>query len=193
MDQAVLRGAVPPPRRMGRDEYRRWAEAQPRGRWERVDGEVIAMNAQTVGHAWIKVLVWQALDRAIRAAGVPCQALGDGVTVAVGGDTDYEPDAVVNCGAVPRLDALDAPNPVVVVEVTSPASQSVDAGEKLSGYFGLPAVQHYLMVRSRRREVVHCRRVDDRIEARILTAGPIVLDPPGIAVTVEEFYAGLDL
>jgi hypothetical protein len=39
--------------------------------------------------------------------------------------------------------------------------------------------------------VIHHRRVGDRLETRILTAGEVVLDPPGITVTVEEFYPEL--
>ena len=41
-----------------------------------------------------------------------------GMTVEV--DTDYEPDAVVNCGPPIPDDAIAAPNPVIVVEVLSP-------------------------------------------------------------------------
>lgn len=194
MDQAMPRRAAPtPPRRMGREDYRAWAEVQPRGRWERVDGEVIAMNVERLGHIFIKNRVWLALERAIAVAGVACQAFGDGVTVEVGEGHDYAPDAVVNCGPLPDLESVVAPNPVVVVEVTSPSTRSIDTGDKLAEYFRVPAVQHYLVVRSRRREVLHYQRRGDRIDFLLVTAGPIALDPPGIVVAIEEFYAGLDL
>jgi hypothetical protein len=39
---------------------------------------------------------WQTA-RAVTVAGVPCKALPDGATVETG-DSDYEPDALVNCG-----------------------------------------------------------------------------------------------
>lgn len=179
------------PRTMTREEFRHWAEAQPRGRYERVDGEVVAMAPERVAHARIKARVWQALDRAIQAAGLPCEALPDGITVEVGDDTDYEPDSVVNCGD--RLDGeeIAAANPVIVVEVLSRSTQSVDTGTKLIGYFQVPSIQHYLVVHTKRRAVVHHRRRDDGgIATEIVATGRITLDPPGLSVAVEEFYAG---
>jgi len=64
--------------------------------------------------------VWAALDRAIRAAALPCEALPGGITVDVDDDTNYEPDAIVNCGPELPEDAIAAKNPVIVVEVLSP-------------------------------------------------------------------------
>src|SRR6266567_4141646 len=69
-----------------------------------------------------------------------------------GDDTDYEPDAVVNCGERPDPEGFVAPQPVIVVEVLSPSSRSTDAGAKLADYFRVPSVQHYLMVDTRRLE-----------------------------------------
>lgn len=105
-------------------------------------------------------------------------------------DTDYEPDAVVNCG--PRLspDAIAADNPVIVVEVLSPSIQSIDVGDKLADYFGVLSVQHYLIVRTRRQEVIHHRRAGAEIMTRIVNLGTLTLDPPGITLEIAEFYAG---
>jgi Uma2 family endonuclease len=113
--------------------------------------------------------------------------------VEVDAQTDYEPDALVNCGPPLPLDAVAATNPVVVVEVMSPSTQAIDAGDKLADYFRLPSIRHYLLVRTRRREVVHHERLSDRIETHIVTAGKISLDPPGLVVAVDEFYGDLPL
>lgn len=173
-----------------RTEYRRWAEAQPRGRYERVAGEVVAMAPERIEHVRVKAQAWLALRQAIRAAGLPCEALADGITVEVGDDTDYEPDAVVNCGAPIAGDEVAAPNPVIVVEVLSPSTQSVDTGAKLTDYFKVPSIRHYLIIRADRRAVVHHRRRDDGgIETRLAAEGRIALDPPGIEIAVEDFYA----
>jgi Uma2 family endonuclease len=176
---------------MSREEYRRWAEAQPRGRFERVGGEVVAMAPERAAHLRVKARAWQALDRAVRAAGVPCEALPDGATVEVDDHTDYEPDAVVNCGAPMADDAVAAPNPVVVVEVLSPSTRSVDTGAKLTDYFRVPSIRHYLVVRADRHAVTHHRRRDDDggIETRLIAEGRITLDPPGLSILVEELYA----
>jgi hypothetical protein len=109
--------------------------------------------------------VWAALDRAIAAAGVDCEALSDGVTIEVDEDTDYEPDAVVNCGP--------------------PASPGAIAA---AGYFKLATIQHYLIVSTRRHEVVHHRRDSGAIVSRVVNVGAIALDPPGIAIDIAELH-----
>lgn len=185
MGQSIAKAPVMP----SRAEYRRWAEAQPRGRFERVAGEVIAMAPERIAHIRVKTGIWLALRQAIRAAGLPCEALGDGATVEVGDDTDYEPDAVVNCGERIAGDEVAALNPIIVVEVLSPSTQSVDTGAKLADYFRVPSIQHYLIARADRRSVIHHRRRDGGIETRIAAEGRIALDPPGIEIAVEDFYA----
>ena len=179
----------PPEQTYTREEYRRWCAAQSDGRYERVDGRIIAMAPKRVGHALVKGNVFFALRQAVSAAGVPCQVLPDGVTVETG-DNDYEPDALVSCGPLLDNDAITAPNPVIIVEVLSPSTMSTDTGGKLIGYFQVPSVIHYLIVHPAKRSVIHHRReASGGIATRILVSGDIQLDPPGIVVTVEEFYA----
>jgi Uma2 family endonuclease len=186
-------GAVmenPRRRRMGRDEFRRWAEQQEGARYERVDGEPVAMAPERAIHARLKARVWQALDRALRERGGDCEALPDGMTVEVDADTDYEPDAVVNCGPPIPDDAVAAANPLIVVEVLSPGTRGIDTGAKLDGYFRVPGIVHYLIVLTARRGVIHHRRAPDGgIDTRILSSGKIELDPPGIAIDIDEIYA----
>ena len=139
-------------------------------------------------HARLKARIWRALDREITTFGLPCEAMPDGMTVEVDEDTDYEPDALINCGPpIPDNDTV-APNPVVIVEVLSPGTAGVDAGGKLADYFRVPSVRHYLLVRPARREIIHHHRVDDRIETRIVREGFVELDPPGIRLSVDEVY-----
>jgi Uma2 family endonuclease len=109
---------------LSRDEFRRWAEAQPRGRYERIAGRPVAMAPERGAHLRAKSAIWLALRQAIAAAGVPCEALPDGATVEIGDETDYEPDALVTCGARMADDAIAAPGPVIVVEVMSPSTRS---------------------------------------------------------------------
>ena len=55
----------------------------------------------------------------MRAAGLTCEVFTDGMTVAVD-DSDYEPDALVRCGAPLPGDAVTVLDPLVIVEVLSP-------------------------------------------------------------------------
>ena len=170
-----------------REEYYRWCAMQPRGRFERVDGRIVAMSPERGAHLRVKMAVVNELARAIAACGAPCQALPDGAIVKTG-EHDYEPDALVNCGTPIGDDEVAAPNPVVVVEVLSPGTMGVDTGAKLVGYFLVPSVVHYLIVHPTRRSVIHHRRNGERIETTILSGGTLTLEPPGITVGIESFY-----
>lgn len=175
--------------RYSREAFRRWCEAQPRGRYERVDGRIVAMAPERGAHLRMKGAVYKALDRAVARAGVHCQALPDGATVETG-DSDYEPDALVNCGAPMADEAVAAPNPVVIVEVLSPGTASVDTTAKLAGYFQVPSVAHYLVIHPTRRMVMHHRRTGAGVETMTIVNGMIELNPPGLVITVEELYGG---
>jgi Uma2 family endonuclease len=188
-EHAMNRSSPQTDRRYSREEFRLWYEAQPRGRYERVDGHIVAMAPERAAHVRTKASVYIALKQALTRAGLPCEALPDGAAVETD-DSDYEPDALVNCGVPMADDAIAAPNPVIVVEVLSPGTAGNDTGAKLAGYFTVPSITHYLIVHPTRRTVIHHRRTGDRIETRILASGPIEMDPPGITITVEEIYEG---
>lgn len=72
----------------------------------------------------------------------------------------------------------------------SPDSGTRDRVTKLRAYFKLPSVQHYLVIWPDEPQIVrHSRARGEEIVTQIFVSRAIVLDPPGITVTVEEFYA----
>lgn len=147
------------------------------------------MAPERVNHARVKGRIWRALDRAIEEAGLDCEALPDGITVEIGEHTDYEPDAVVTCGDRVDGNEVAAPHPVIIVEVLSPSTRSVDTGRKLADYFTLDSLRHYLVIRADAPQVVHhARDARGTIITRILTDGELQLDPPGISLNVADFY-----
>jgi Uma2 family endonuclease len=126
---------------------------------------------------------------AVRDANAPGHVNGDGMTVEIG-DSDYEPDAILYCGERLPLGSTTVPNPLIIVEVLSPSTSATDRAWKLREYFRLPSVRHYLIIWADREQLLHHRRNDaSTIETTLLTSGEIGLDPPGIAITVEEVYA----
>lgn len=170
------------------DAFLAWAEGR-RGRYELIDGEVVAMSPQRARHVRVKFRLQSALSRAIADADLPCEMLPDGMTVRIDSRTAFEPDALVRCGKPVPDDAVEADNPVIVVEVLSPSTASIDVSDKLDGYFRLPSVVHYLIVDPRRRTVIHHRRADaDLIETRIAAAGGLRLDPPGLTLPVAALF-----
>jgi Uma2 family endonuclease len=141
------------------EQFLVWAEAQP-GRFELADGEVYAMAPETAGHAERKAVVYAALKAGVYARGLHCHALPDAMTVRIDEVTAYEPDALVYCGTKIAPSSVQVPNPVIVVEVLSPSTGCVDALSKLSGYFRVPSIAHYLIVDPAQPLIIHHARSD---------------------------------
>ncbi len=170
------------------DEFLAWAEDNP-GRYELSEGEVYAMPPERLGHAKTKFAIQTALLGAIRKAGVNCHMIPDGATVRISDRTAYEPDALVYCGPEKPDDAVEVSNPVIVVEVLSPGTRHIDNASKLSGCFALPSVCHYLIIDVKNRVIIHhARGGDDLVNTRIVRAGTLSLDPPGIVIEFEASF-----
>jgi Uma2 family endonuclease len=170
------------------DEFLVWSETQD-GRWELYNGVPYAMAPERSRHATVKFKVQRALDDAIRNSGLPCHMLPDGMTVRVSKTSAHEPDALVYCGPELPGDEVEVPNPVIVVEVSSPSTRKIDATLKLAGYFSLPSVHHYLIIDPAQPLVVHHQRqAGGTILTRIISGGDITLDPPGLTVKIADFY-----
>ena len=177
---------APLKRRMTAPEFLDWAMAQPWGRYELVDGQVVAMAPERLRHNLVKARLWQALADAVERAGLPCIVCTDGMTVVIDEHHAREPDAAIQCGGAIDLDTVVLDAPLVVIEVVSPSSGRDDTGVKLVEYFSVPSIQHYLIVDPDKRVVVHHERDESAIRTRILgeEAADLFLEPPGFSVSV---------
>jgi len=179
-----------PPQCLSRTEFHAWAATQPLGRFERIGSVVVAMAPERAVHARLKASAWRLLRDSIRDRRLlTCEALPDGLTVEVGEDHDFIPDAMVRCGDRLPGDALAVNDPVIVVEVLSPSTAAIDRAVKLQAYFRLPSVQHYLIIAAAQRRVVHHRRAGEAITTGVHTAGWIDLNPPGLGLDVDALYS----
>jgi Uma2 family endonuclease len=170
------------------DEYLAWAERQE-GRFELYAGTVYAMSPERARHGEVKFNVQAALLAGIRRAGLPCHMLPDGMTVRIDDATAHEPDALVYCGLKLPADALEVPNPIIVVEVLSPSTRRIDASLKLAGYFHVPSVSHYLIVEPDQPLIIHhARGKHDAILTHIVRDGTITFDPPGLDLALSDVY-----
>jgi Uma2 family endonuclease len=176
-------------RKMTVDEFLAWAEGRE-GRWELYNGAPYAMPPERTGHIEIKAAIYVALLRAVRQAGLPCHVLADGAGVRISRHVMHGPDALVYCGPKLPDDALEVPNPVILVEVLSPSTRRFDATVKRDGYFSLPSVRHYLIVDPKGPPIIiHSRQPDWTILKSELYEGTLALSPPGIEVGMAEMFA----
>lgn len=169
------------------DRYLAWLVEQPRGRFELVDGQVVAMNAQRVEHIRTKASVIRALEDALE--GSSFHALTDGMAVRVDEKTVYEPDALVYGGDPLGQGTIIFDHPLLLVEILSPGTKTVDTTKKLEGYFRLPSVRHYLIVDPLSRNVVHhARDTAGSITTTLANAGELPLAALGVTLKVTSLF-----
>lgn len=70
-------------KRMTVDEYVVWSRRQFSGRYELIEGQVIQMNAERMGHMRAKSRIANALDRALNVTGLAGETCWDGMAVRI--------------------------------------------------------------------------------------------------------------
>jgi Uma2 family endonuclease len=168
-------------------EFLAWASIQARGRYELVQGEVVAVAPERALHNYVKGEVFLALKNAVKRAKLPCTVFTDGMTVVIDEEHAREPDAAVQCGVAFDANTMILEAPLIVFEITSPSSERDDSGEKLVEYFSVPSIHHYLIVNPTKKVVIHHARSEGGdISTRIASSGEVDLTPPGMRVPVAE-------
>ena len=180
-------------KRMTVDEFLPWAEAQPRGRFELIAGEIVEMSPERATHAMVKLAVAVALRDAIRDTGLDYRVFPDGMTVRIDKHTAFEPDAALEVRGSTTGNDVELHAPTLVVEVLSPGTGNVDRSAKLLGYFRVPSIQHYLIVDPEQKSAVHHqRKSEDVLDTRIVADGELTIDPPGFSIPVDTFWQDMD-
>ncbi len=86
--------------------------------------------------------------------------------------------------------------PILLVEIPSNSTQSIDRTEKLDAYRAIPSLRHYLLVDQNRVRVEHHHRSDQNQwihDVYLWRRDEIPLDRLEISVPVEEIYRRLDV
>lgn len=179
-------------------EFFAWWEAlRDESRYELVAGLPVRLMAPTtIRHVLIQRNAAVALRRELDRAERRCLVLESGPGVALGADGDEyrEPDVTVTCARDIDEASRLMPEPFILVEVSSDSTRLADVNDKAAFYARISSVQHYLVVEHDRRRVVHLRRdPNGSLQPRILTDGPVVLDPPGIELALDELYTETEL
>src|SRR5580700_450760 len=168
------------------NEFLRWAKQQPE-QWELLDGIPTAMSPERVFHGDTKYRAARTFDGA--HARVPCRFVLDSAAVRIDARNSYQPDVLIYCGEPVAGDAVEVPNPVIVVEILSPGNAMTDLRDKLQGYFRVASIQHYLIIDPDKRIVIHHSRAQGGVlGTQIVSSGAMTLNPPGLTVSVADFF-----
>lgn len=175
--------------RLSASDFLAWSERQSSGRHELVDGKVVRMAAERSEHAVYKGCAYRALLSAAERTAPDLRVTVDGLGIVTGTGSVREPDVVVNAGPLTR-GSLTAPNPFLVLEVSSPGSIRTDEDHKLIEYADITSIRHYLVAHPDNRSVIWFARTDtpDTFSTKVLSAGPMTFDPYDLTITVEEIF-----
>ena len=170
------------------EEFLAWEETQEL-RWEFDSLAPVAMTGGTAGHSAIQRNLQIALGTRLR--GKQCQAYTADLKIRVAGSIRY-PDAFVVCSPVPR-NATVVTDPVVVFEVLSPSTASIDHFVKNQEYRDTPSIQRYVILEQDFVGAMVFARADDDWVGHVLGADAILTMPEiGIEVPLAELYEGVE-
>ena len=175
-------------------DYLAWEERQE-FKHEYIDGEIIEMTGGTLKHTRIKTNIGGTLYALLEfSIYVICNS---DMRVRVSPIRYVYPDFSVVRGE-PRMEdekELSLLNPVFVVEVISPSSETRDRVEKLDFYFDLPSIEAYLIVDQDRLRAELYTRAEDGWRLREFTSADdvIPLTMLNCELPLAQVYRGLDV
>lgn len=183
---------IPETSKLTPDQFLAW-ERDQRDRHIYVAGEVFAMAGGSPRHNHLAARLLGRLDSAL--AGGPCRAYSSDQKLGLPNDEFVYADAALVCGSLElRPGTTDVvTNPAAVIEVLSKSTEAYDRGDKQKGYLGLPSIRHFVLVSQREPRVEIYTRQDDgsfRFDV-IETGGTAKLERIGVAIAVDELYAGV--
>lgn len=170
-------------------------------RHEYVGGVVYAMAGGSQRHNRIALNLASAL--LTHLAGKPCQVFMSDVKLHVARENAYYyPDVMVTCAetAVAANESQVVSDPLLVVEVLSPGTETIDRREKLAAYRRLSALREYALVGQDGQQVEIYRRqgeVGQDISSWLyVTYEPgdtVEFASIGVTLPMTDLYGGTDV
>jgi Uma2 family endonuclease len=125
-------------------------------RYEYWNGDIVCMSGGSIEHGAIGGNIFGELHSQLK--GKVGRAFNSEIPINTPTLPPYRyPDVSVACnpvfGTISGIGVLN--NPVVVIEVLSPHTETVDRGEKLQAYRAIESLQEYLLVSQTRPHITH--------------------------------------
>ena len=145
---------------------------------------MLDMAGGSLAHAALGVRLGGLLDQAL--ADGPCMAYNSDVKLKIGTDRHYfHPDVSVACGDQAGKMLTD---PVVVIEVLSPATEKRDRGAKFAVYKTLPSLMEYVLIGSEVQEIIVYRRESNWRPYHYQSGDPVELKSLGVSFSFDALY-----
>ena len=172
------------------EEYLEW-ETHQEEKHEFYDGETLAMAGGTETHSSLITNTLTLLKTGLRGCKVHSEAMR--IHVEAAGLFTY-PDISVVCGDATFSDErrTSLTNPVLIVEVLSPSTETYDRGQKFRFYRMLPSLREYVLI-AQERPTIEVFRRDESDRWTLYEPdeyGILPLDI-GVDLVVSEIYDGV--
>ncbi len=155
--------------------------------YQLVRGVITAMAPAQLAHGRMVARLARLIGNQLRA---PCEPITEaGVKPAHRDDSWWQADLVVTCSPT-TPGQVYLTDPVLVIEVLSPSTESVDRTLKLRDYFAMPSVQDVLLIETETAKIEQWQRAGDRW----LIWGPgdtLEIASLGIRLDLDALYADL--
>ncbi|MGH9944069.1 MAG: Uma2 family endonuclease [Pyrinomonadaceae bacterium] len=165
-------------------------------RFEYWDGAIVCMSGGSQQHGQISSNVHYRLRRGLEGGG--CRAFTGDQCVKTPTLPPYRyPDASAACGEIKyqHIHGVDAlVNPVLIVEVLSPTTATLDQGEKFAAYQAIETFAEYLLVaQDAPRVTLYTRQPGGAWTRRdvIDTDADLPLESVGCALRMRDIYEGV--
>lgn len=171
-------------------------EGAGHARYEYWDGELVCMSGGTEQHIRISGSVYYSLRKQLE--GGPCESFNSELPIKTPALPPYRyADASVVCGkpVLEKIEGFDVlTNPILIVEVLSPSSESRDRKEKRAAYQSLPSLMEYLLVAQDAPHVTHYLRQQDSWERSDCGDLKATVSLPSIdcVLALSDVYQGVD-
>ena len=165
------------------------------GRYEYWDGDIVSMAGGSLEHAVIGGNVFVSLTTQLK--GRNCRPFNAELAIKTPKALPYRyPDASVVCGEVQRekIEGIDVLlNPILVVEVLSPRTESRDRNEKRKAYQALPSMREYLLLAQDKPQAIHYVKKGDLWvrTAHDGLATELVLESIACQLLLSDVYEGV--
>lgn len=172
-------------------------DREAEGNFEYHHGEIIEMSGVSPNHARVERNLMVKLSP--RAFEKGCEVFPANLRVKVPDVPTYRyPDLTAACGGakfveIGGLQCLD--NPVLIVEVLSPSTESYDQGEKFRLYKSIESFREYLLISQDTPNITLYQKHNERFWLRsdYTTGETLQITTLDFELSVDEVYQGVEL
>ena len=176
------------PRRVTLDEFLAF-EGEADRRYQLVRGVITAMAPAQIVHGRLVARLARRIGNQLTP---PCEPITEaGVKPGHRDDSYWQADLVVVCTPLAQ-GQIYLTDPVLVVEVLSPSTESIDRSLKLRDYFAMSSVLDVLLVSTKAVRVEHWQRDGDLWQ--IFGPGDTLkIEGLGISIALDDLYADVTM